>query len=497
MKGIVVINGNETVIRFLARGAFRDMERRHDLLYALINTRPGYAEQELAADGVARRAERVPYYANRFRRWQELFDLSCVRFRALSPSFQVRYEEYIRKDAARCARLEADGQPESYRAAREKAEQSMGCHPGWLALFQRERPDFVVVPTALLDHSTDDILQVAELLRLPVLLLVAGWDNLSSKGLLYHHPAMLAVWGPQSKEHAVAIQNMDPDRIRLVGAPQYDDYRRGTEEERLAARRQLGLPEQGRAVLFAGTFRHFDETSLLLELEECIEAGTLPPFHVLYRPHPWRAKREQEQNFYDRTWRHVTMDPTLVEQYRQAKERNEDSSPAGFVFEMQHLRDVYRAVDAVISPMSTVLLESMLNGRPVMAVAFSDGKHSWSADKVSRMMHFKELYEIPEVLVCRDRAAFAEQVRTLVERIGVPALEQAIERATGYFVMRDERPYAARAAAVLDEMLARCPRPDYDAVRVPSGRTLHEEPWRARLMPRRVVAKLKRLVGWS
>src|SRR6185295_18961916 len=130
--------------------------------------------------------------------------------------------------------------------------------------------------------------------------------------------------------------------------------------------------------------------------------------------HPWRATRQAEDNFFDHTWNHITMDSEMVGVYQAVKNGTAEASPSNFLFRLNHLANLYQSVDAVICAMSTVLLEALLFDLPTMAVAFGDGKHSQSVDKISRMVHFKEFLEIPDLVVCRERASFFRDLNSLL-----------------------------------------------------------------------------------
>ncbi len=458
MTGFVFISSNLIFQRFVASRAFEELETRHDLIYVALREAED-VEQAWASIGLAeaiagKRLEWVPFYPRRYAKWKHLFTLSCLHYRDRSSSFAIRHEESFRDRPEAAARLERLAQPGIYDAYCAATERQLGLHPDILALTLRQRPDFFVLPSPGLDQMTDDVMQVANALDIPLLLLVAGWDNLSSKGLFHFQPTMMGVWGEQSKAHAVQVQGSDPERIFVVGAPHYEHFRVTGEFDRAAQRGQWGVPLEKPLILFAGTFRLFDETQVLLELEQAIESGALPDMHLIYRPHPWRTIRADEKSFYDLQWRHITMDPAMIDSYQNTK-RGNTSDPANFLYGMDYLRQVYQTVDAVICPMSTVLLESMLFGLPILAVAFGDGKHSWSADKVSQMMHFKELYEIPEVLVCRDRARFISDVARLFTQIGDERVSTALRQNATYFVDLDETlTYGERVAALVDKMLA-------------------------------------------
>ena len=472
-KGFVFIYGSEVVLRFITTDAFSVLERTFDITYVVLRSSELVGEGQLeGGEGSIRRKVRwIPFDGERTRRWSELFDVSCIYYKERSSSFQVRYEEQARQNPARMAHLETLAQPGVYEEHRAALEQEMGLHPDILELVVRERPDFFVLPSALLDYLTDDVLLIAQALAIPTLMLVLGWDNLSSKGLIYHQPALLGVWGEQSRRHAVEVQGVPPERVQVIGAPQYEDFYPDSSVDRSALRTRLGVPPVGRLIVFAGTFRLFDETEVLKQIDNAIEAGVLPAMHVFYRPHPWRVSRLSEDNFLDHSWRHVTMDPEMVDTYGVAKDGKETVTPDNFMFRLNHLAGVYQAADAVVSPMSTMLLEALLFGLPTMAVAFGDGKHSWSADKVSRMLHFKELYEVQGLIVCRRRDDIFRQLDELISRIGDDAFSATLRNSTGYFVHRDGQSYAERVVPLVEMMLnaAQSP-PAYDSASVKPGK---------------------------
>ena len=475
MKGFVFIYGKEIFLRFISTNAFRELNKQHQLVYVAMKssslTKEGGLDKSLEAVGLPK-LEWMPFYPGRFAKWLELFDTSCALYKERSASFQTRYEEYIKKDPRKLNQLAKFATATSYPRYREEQEAQMGLHPDILEFTYRERPDFFILPSAILDYCTDDVLQIAEKLKIPTIMLVAGWDNLSSKGILYHYPSAMGVWGEQNRRHAIDIQKTLPERVFTIGAPHYDDFHPIDEVNKAGLRAEFGLPSQGKTLLFAGTFRLFDETQLLKEIDEAIENGQLPQMKILYRPHPWRVNRNSEEDFFTQTWQHIHMDPEIVKTYQVAKAKGRGAIPDDFGIRTKHLIKIYQSVDAVISPMSTVLLEALLFGLPVQAVAFSDGKHSWSSDKVSTMEHFKELFAIPNLLVSRKREDFFPQIKSLVDLSGRVDIQQALVESTQELLYRDGRSYAKRVADLVEHTLAKSEaKPAYDRIQLKPGKT--------------------------
>ena len=106
-------------------------------------------------------------------------------------------------------------------------------------------------------------------------------------------------------------------------------------------------------------------------------------------------------------------------------------------------------VDAVISPLSTMLVEAILKGKPVL-VFFPERDHEvhFSTDET----HFKEFLAIPEVNVCLKEAEFYPACRRLVGQIGDPQLASELQTRSRHFVDMDEQTYGERLKRLVDEM---------------------------------------------
>lgn len=453
MKGLIFIYSNEIYLRFIESDAFYEIEKKFDITYVLVESHYLSKNLEKNSKLMNKKIQWINFIPARFAKWCDFFDISCTLFKDTSPSFQVRYEESARQNPNRYQFFERFSTFEAYKKYRERIENEMGYHSGIIKVILFERPDFIIIPSSILDFVTDDILQIAEYLEIPTILLVSGWDNLSSKGLLYRKPSIMGVWGEQSKIHAIQIQKMYPEQVFVIGAPHYEQYRVEEEFDLKEFKIQLKIPANEKIALFAGTFRLFDETQLLKEIDDAIESGNLPKIHLIYRPHPYRVNRKDERNFFDYSWNHITFDPQLAELYSRTKKDNLFASDCKTLYEIKYLNKLYQTVDMVISPMSTILLEGMIFGRPILAVAFNDQKHSWSADQVSRMHHFKELYENPDILICRDRTEIFDKITQLYSNCEREDLCNRLKSFSIFFVKMDSDKYSQKLSLELTSFL--------------------------------------------
>src|SRR5205807_6297299 len=127
------------------------------------------------------------------------------------------------------------------------------------------------------------------------------------------------VWGPQTRRHAIEFLKMPADRIVEFGAAQFDVYREPVTDSDAELRKMFGVPDKVPILLYGGVSKGVNETVPLQALDAAIADGRIPPAHVIFRPHPWRARLvEGEKSFFEVPFRHVTIDPFMADYYRRA-----------------------------------------------------------------------------------------------------------------------------------------------------------------------------------
>jgi hypothetical protein len=418
-RGPIVVflpNTNE-LQRFVWAGAFDELDRVHDLHFVLPEAD---AEKMMAAAPqiTPGNSTRLAVSKERFKVWADVFNAGCVHYASLSPSFALRaglpvdpkWRFNWKMPAEERAALDRD-----FDARAAAIVAGLEPLPELLELLQRINPVFCVMPTSLLDLFCNDVVWACEAADVTCLVLQSGWDNMSSKGLLYWRTPLVGVWGPQSAEHANVIQRLRGRRVGMLGAPHYESLRPAAADQVASLRERLGAAPDEKLILFGGSFRQFDETATLHQLEKAIAAGRLGRARVVYRPHPWRAARQHEDNFFDRSWRHVVFDPEIQDRYQR------EQAEAGFIkrhvpmFDMAYLATLLSAVDAVISPMSTLLIEALIMSRPTMAIAFTDGKHDYNPSVTAQMTHFAELARYQALLWCVEPKSLVKTVARLLD----------------------------------------------------------------------------------
>jgi CDP-glycerol:poly(glycerophosphate) glycerophosphotransferase len=336
--------------------------------------------------------------------------------------------------------------PGTYHWYRRRMLARIGDDPVLDALLQEEKPDVLVHPTVLEGLFVSDLIRWGRVHHVPTVYLMNSWDNPAVKAVAVGAPDRLVVWGEHSRQVANERLGVPLEHLLPFGAAQFDVYRRPPREAPAAYRARLGVPADRRLLLYAGSSKGLDETAHLLALEQAIERGELRNCSVLYRPHPWRASAEGEADFFALRWRHVAMAPDMAEYYRRHRERSGIIHLADY--EDTHV--TLAAVDAVISPLSTILLEAALHGKPILAyLPDEDVASNMALFSMARTVHFRDFFERVDCLQCLRPEALVGDCRALLERAERPETASRLRRQCEYFVAPSERSYAER----LDDLI--------------------------------------------
>lgn len=307
-------------------------------------------------------------------------------------------------------------------------------------LLQEERPDVILHPTVLEGLFVSDLVHWGEANGTPTVFIMNSWDNPATKAMMVGYPNQLVVWGEQTRQHAVRHLNMPPDRIVCLGAAQFDLYREPPKENPVEYRRRLGIPPHRKVLLYAGSSKGLNETSHLIRLDEAIVRGDLKDTVILYRPHPWRSYPQDEADFFSLKWQHVILDPSSEAFYRLSREATRMHVDLA---NYEHTHTVLSAVDAVISPLSTILLEAAMHGKPIAAyLPDEDIKTNTHLATVANMVHFEEFFKRVDCIKCESPADLVGDCRRLLQKTDEPGISDRLMKQCAYFVEPSDRPYA-------------------------------------------------------
>lgn len=312
-------------------------------------------------------------------------------------------------------------------------------------LLDGESPDVVLHPSVLESVFMNDLVVACGARNIPLVVAMNSWDNPSTKRAVVGKPDLLLVWGPQTHAHALRFMAQPEAGIEEFGAAQFDIFRAPPRLSRSDYCDSLGLAATNRLVLFAGSNAQTDEIAALDAIDKAIDEGRLDNTSVIYRPHPWGGGGQRGERLATASWRHITIDPTMrgyIESL--SSNRAQITLP-----DARDTHDLLCLVDAVVSPLSTILLEAMLHGKLPIALVPQDGGTSGMASTHLPFLHFQEFLRDPAVKVARSNTALLDILAG--ELAGE---QQGLLHAARHFVRPFDQPWSERLVARLSALVA-------------------------------------------
>ncbi len=309
-----------------------------------------------------------------------------------------------------------------------------GSTPDFLTF--KSMPDAALLTSGINDPCWDDTVTLCKRYRIPSLTLTINWDNIAHK-IFLQQPDRLGVWGPQAYLFARLFQKIPADRIAMLGTPRFEFYRSHARPKG-EARSEWSLGADQTVLLFAGSGVAFDEVSLIEEFERAAEDGRMPKNVVLlYKPHPKRHPRAAEPALSPHRYKRVTV--------------------VGQVGRLNHLSEypeLLSAVDGLVTPLSTMMLEGAIMGLPALGLGYDDpshGDYSWDNARLNNHLHafIHSKAHVP----CHSKQDFIPGILKLLTLIRDPTVAAEARAVARFAVFEDGRPFSVRVAEILKEMI--------------------------------------------
>lgn len=442
MRLLIVLGSDEYVRNYAQTDAFRALRRDHDV-HVLLADRCKQDVLGSARFAVDKALEKQHY---------ELFNVLTWRHRRRSRTFRYRFSRFYRtypNDSLRnvwrnltglrsAARYVALGNRVVAPLAIPRMIENIPINPSLECAVAEIAPDLALMPCSAYDPIGNDLVRLGHAQGFRTLFLVDNWDNLSSKSIFWAVPDFLGVWGEQSREHATRIHDIPPDRVSLLGTPRFEGY---YAQRTTPAASPYPFPY----ILFAGVALAFDELSALrrLDAELAAHSEVYGDLKIVYRPHPHRQPRLCPDEFREDDFRHVVLDRQVADAYYQK---------AAVFPSLDYYPALLANARVVVCPLTTMLIEALVCGTPVLAITYDDGLHYTSPHNAYRYyLHFEGIERIRGLTLAGDPARLGAQLRALVR--SPPAVSQAeIDASLRHFLYDDARRYADRLGEVVAKL---------------------------------------------
>ena len=452
MKILVFIEHDIVIRHFIHSRVFHPLAAKHDVLFIFPEEGHKRVTTNIASLDLGAPYFRLAVDQGRRNLWKRLFQVGHLRLRRGRQQAGMRklYWQALGWKAALLYSVLA--LPGVYQIYKRHIIAIMAAQPheGLETLLVEERPDVIVHPSVLEGEYINDLVDVSQRHDIPLTVIMNSWDNPSTKSAVIGNPEWLLVWGPQTKQHAIDYMGLARGQIIEFGAAQFDVYRASPRMDRTEFCRIHDIDPSAKILLYAGSSKATDEFSHLVAIDDAIEAGRLGPVVTVYRPHPWGNGGRGGDRIAGHAWRHVRIESTMrayLEGLRSGQ--NCMSMP-----DYRHTHDVLASIDALVSPLSTIILEAALHEKPVLCFLPTDDQSADHFQMVLPLIHFEDMFRASEILMAHGTETLIPALADLLARTDDDDYRARLAVMAEHFVCTFERPYGERIMEFLEKTVS-------------------------------------------
>ena len=249
------------------------------------------------------------------------------------------------------------------------------------AYFDRYQPS-VVFTTSIIGGSDIEMMKEAQRRGIPTVSMPRGWDNINT--ILYEFvPDRLLLQGDIMKEGAKKYQGIDPEKVSIIGFPQFDLYRK---PEILISREEYctryGLDPKLKIILWASSWAPKDQGAAQTMIEALKTPGALDEkANLVIRSHFLNPDNHSLGD----SGSHIAMDRgfTPSDYFR------DNCDPT--IADMVGLANTLYHADLVITQCSTIVLDAFCYDKPVINIVFKSFYDKNGKD-ISRLLYNHDYY---------------------------------------------------------------------------------------------------------
>lgn len=452
MKAFVFIDHDIIFRHFVMSGALSLLTASADTRFVFPDDDGKRMKLDPAAFALGAPSERLRISAKRQQVWRWLLYADQLRPRVGAHEAALRFVRWKTLGWKAALLLTLGSFWPGSEVLRAMVDKRLAAEPNTVlgALLDREKPDVVFHPTVLDGVFINDLIVQCHERGVPLVLAMNSWDNPSTKRAVVGKPDWLLAWGEQTCDHAVRFMALDPARVVPFGVAQFDVYAQPTRMDRAVFCAAHGIDPQRRIILFAGSNAQTDEFSALAAIDQAITEGRLANVSVVYRPHPWGGGGQGGARLANAQFRHIVIDRTM----RDYLARLAQGEPGITLPDYRDTHDLLSAVDGVVSPLSTILLEAILHGKPVAAYTPTGDNEKGMLVNNLPLFHFSEFLSLPDMLQPRDTEGLIAAMNVLADPQEGPARARRLEQAAKRWVKQFDRPWRERIVPFLQSVAA-------------------------------------------
>jgi hypothetical protein len=264
----------------------------------------------------------------------------------------------------------------------------------------QEQVDWLLIPSLAYDAFLEPVIRHAKKNNTRTFLVLDNWDNLTSKLVFRTQPDLINVMGISSVKLASRIHGFSESSIAVIGLPRFELHKSLRKSSKLHQIHQKHFIE----ILYAGISTPWMEVDFVNRFSERLTSMSKrgQDIRLSYRPHPGGPRHD-----FSRLHSGIILN------------RMDEQERLNFGGLPRMGKDYFEPIlssDLIVAPPTTLVLEAIILGKPVIVDARIDGIHRVSPGLlIQEYEHLRQLLEIRGLAVAKTDQAMEDYLSSFFE----------------------------------------------------------------------------------
>ena len=299
------------------------------------------------------------------------------------------------------------------------------------------RPDIFIHPTTLDSLYINDLIYYGKKNKIKTIILMNSWDNPSTKNTVFNYPDLLCVWGEQTRSHALQFMKIPQKNVKIFGAAQFDVYRSKKYQSKKEFKNEYKINEE-KIILYAGSSKGSNELRHLDLLDKAIDSKEIPNCKIIYRPHPWGQGGLNGNKIYKRKCKNISFENKFVKYLKDIS----NNIHYKFLSDYSDTHNTLSNVDFVISPLSTIIIEATIHGKPSLCFLPNEA-HAKHMNIDLHLIHFQEIFKSNLIFKASSDTELINNINMMIKNFDKSQERKLIEF-SNFFVKQFRNSYSQR-----------------------------------------------------
>ncbi len=311
------------------------------------------------------------------------------------------------------------------------------------------KPDILIHPSTFQGVFINELALISNKLNIPFILLMNSWDNPCLKNSSIFEPSIVGVWGEQTKYHAVKYMGLPPHKVKILGSAQFQCFNKKAKKNKAEILQEYKFNKDSILILYAGSSLGSDEFRHLINLEKlCLDLDK--NLKIIYRPHPWLRDISTTSKILNMDSNIIRIDKKMIPFMH--KVINKEISHF-YSTDYNYTHQLLEVSDIVISPLSTILIESLCHGKQSICLIPEDEDSAISFKDKKNLPCYKEVIECNSINTVTNIKNLKEALLLSYKKCQIKESGSINKKEAEFFVDINKPTYENRLIECIEELI--------------------------------------------